>query len=37
MTIEQLFSKLNSIKGNTPIANARRSAILAMIAQLMNQ
>lgn len=37
MTIEQLYAKLSTIKGNSAIANARRLAILAMIAQLMNQ
>lgn len=35
MTIEQLVEKLNSIKGNDPISNARRAAIIAMINALM--
>ena len=37
MTIEELQAKLESITGNSPIANARRLAILAMIGELMAQ
>ena len=35
MTIEQLTERLNSIKGNSPVANARRVAIMNMIVRLM--
>lgn len=35
MTIEQLRQKLESITGDTPVDNARRLAIMAMINQLM--
>ena len=37
MTIEQLRKKLESITGDTPVDNARRLAIMAMIGELMNQ
>jgi len=37
MTIEELKTKLDSITGNSPIANARRLAIMAMIGELMAQ
>ena len=37
MDIEKLKAKLDSITGNSPIDEARRSAILAMIIELMNE
>ena len=37
MTLEELQQKLESITGNTPIDNARRAAILAMIGRIMEQ
>lgn len=37
MTIEELKEKLDSITGNSPIDNARRLAIMAMIGKLMEQ
>jgi len=37
MTIEELMEILNSIKGNSPIANARRHAITAEIARLLSE
>lgn len=37
MTIDELKAKLDSITGNSPIDEARRLAIMAMIGDLMNQ
>ena len=37
MTIEELQKKLDSITGNSPIDNARRLAIMAMIGELMER
>lgn len=37
MTIEELQRKLDSITGNSPIDNARRLAIMAMIGELMER
>ena len=37
MTIEELQTKLDSITGNSPIDNARRLAIMAMIGELMER
>ena len=34
MTIEMLYEKLQSITGNSPIAKARRLAIMALIVQM---
>ena len=35
MTIEKLKEKLDSITGDTPVDNARRAAIMALINQMM--
>lgn len=35
MTIEELRERLESITGNSPIARARRLAIMTLIGQLM--
>ena len=37
MTIEELKAALDGITGNSPIDNARRLAIMAMIGRLMEQ
>lgn len=36
MTIQQLIARLESIKGDSPVARARRLAILAEIGKLMS-
>lgn len=37
MTIQQLLTRLESIKEDNPVNRARRLAILAMIGRLMEQ
>ena len=37
MSVRELRKKLESIKGNNPIANARRLAIMALIARMTSE